>query len=143
MQSEIRIIIFLQTDPLGTDVQAIIILLHGIDLKVVILAQIPIINYPGSNTASNYKKKKKQYRTSTNASTLTCLLPEFSVVLDRNIASLLKLKGWVYGELLAGKLPERSSVSLLPWVGLPLEHLVTLLSTQKERLWGETSEFGS
>lgn len=67
-------------------------------------------------------------------STLTGLLPQLPVVLDRNIAPLLKLKGGVHREFLPCRLPERLGPSNIPGITLPLEALVAPWPTKLEDL---------
>lgn len=66
--------------------------------------------------------------------TLTGLLPQFSAVLDRNVASLFKLERWIDTEFFPSSLPECLRPTHFPRISLLLERTVTLCSTESEYL---------
>jgi hypothetical protein len=65
---------------------------------------------------------------------VTCLLPEFSVVLDGDVPALLKLERGIDLEIFAGRLAVRLGPLGLPRVLLPLEESVALGATKLEDL---------
>lgn len=65
---------------------------------------------------------------------LNGVLPQFPVVLNRNVPSLLEFERWVNSQLFSGSLAESLRPSGLPWVTLLLEKLVALRFAESENL---------